>query len=235
MQFIGETLLLAWGLIVSFDPVVYGIVILSLKVSFFSLFISCAVAVPLGVALGVYMFFGRNFLILVSNTLMGLPPVVVGLSVYLILSRSGPFGWMNFLYTPYAMIMAQFILILPIVTSLTCQKIEELRDEYKELFASLSVGKFHQFIIYLIDSRYALLTIFLAGFGRAISEVGAIIIVGGNIDHVTRMMTTAIAMHTSQGDLTLAMSLGLILLLIALAVNLIIFTLRFLAKKYGYD
>tara|TARA_B100000674_G_C37100864_1_gene584501 strand:- start:94 stop:522 length:429 start_codon:yes stop_codon:yes gene_type:complete len=142
---------------------------------------------------------------------------------------------MNFLYTPYAMIMAQFILILPIVTSLTCQKIEELRDEYKELFASLSVGKFHQFIIYLIDSRYALLTIFLAGFGRAISEVGAIIIVGGNIDHVTRMMTTAIAMHTSQGDLTLAMSLGFILLLIALAVNLIIFTLRFLAKKYGYD
>ena len=142
---------------------------------------------------------------------------------------------MNFLYTPYAMIMAQFILILPIVTSLTCQKIEELRDEYKELFASLSVGKLHQFIIYLIDSRYAMLTIFLAGFGRAISEVGAIIIVGGNIDHVTRMMTTAIAMHTSQGDLTLAMSLGLILLLIALAVNLIIFTLRFLTKKYGYD
>ena len=151
MQFIGETLLLAWGLIVSFDSGVYGIVILSLKVSFFSLFISCVVAVPLGVALGVYRFFGRNFLILVSNTLMGLPPVVVGLSVYLILSRSGPFGWMNFLYTPYAMIMAQFILILPIVTSLTCQKIEELRDEYKELFASLSVGKFHQFIIYLID------------------------------------------------------------------------------------
>ncbi|MED5531102.1 MAG: ABC transporter permease [Pseudomonadota bacterium] len=235
MDFIIEILDLALALIISFDEVVFEIVWLSIKVSFTALILSCLVAVPLGIVLGVNRFFGRNFLILLFNTLMGLPPVVVGLSVYLILSRSGPLGWMNFLYTPYAMIIAQMILIIPIVTSLTCQKIEELFMEYRELFLSIRVKKSQQFWVYLLDARYALLTIFLAGFGRAISEVGAVIIVGGNIDHVTRMMTTAIAMHTSRGDLSLAIALGLILLFIALVVNLTVFVLKVMAKRFGYD
>ena len=235
MQFINETLSLAWGLILGFDSKVFEIVWLSLKVSLTSLILSCFFAIPLGIILGVYKFVGRNFVVLILNTLMGLPPVVVGLSVYLLLSRSGPMGWMNFLYTPYAMIIAQFILIFPIISSLTCQKVEELNSEYRDLFVSLRVKKTQQFLIFFLDSRFALLTIFLAGFGRAISEVGAVIIVGGNIDHVTRMMTTAIAMHTSQGDLSLAMALGIILLLIALTVNLLVFSLRLFVKKYGYD
>ncbi len=235
MQFIFEILSLSWGLIVGLDIKVFEIVWLSLKVSLTSLLLSCFFAIPVGIVLGVYNFFARNFFILILNTLMGLPPVVVGLSVYLILSRSGPMGWMNFLYTPYAMIIAQFILIFPIISSLTCQKVEELNGEYKELFISLQVKKTQQFFIFFLDSRFALLTIFLAGFGRAISEVGAVIIVGGNIDHVTRMMTTAIAMHTSQGDLSLAMALGIILIFIALTVNLLVFSLRIFVKRYGYD
>lgn len=235
MQFINETLVLAWGLIIALDPVVFEIVAISIKVSLVSLILSCIIAVPLGILIGSCKFFGRSLVILISNTLMGLPPVVVGLSVYLLLSRSGPLGWLNFLYTPYAMIIAQMILIIPIVISLTSQKAEELYVEYKDLFLSLRIKRHQQFYIYFLDAKYPLLTIFLAGFGRAISEVGAVIIVGGNIDHVTRMMTTAIAMHTSRGDLSLAMALGLVLLSIALSVNLIVFILKIVTKRYGYD
>tara|TARA_Y100001934_G_C11989537_1_gene602493 strand:- start:225 stop:725 length:501 start_codon:yes stop_codon:yes gene_type:complete len=152
---------------------------------------------------------------------MGMPPVVVGLIVYLLVSRSGPLGWLEILYTPYAMILAQIFLILPIIISLSTQIFEELHKEYKDFFMIFSVPPDKSVVTYIVDSKDSLITIFLAGFGRAISEVGAVIIVGGNIDHVTRVMTTTIALETSKGDLPLALALGIILLFISLIINVI--------------
>jgi tungstate transport system permease protein len=168
------------------------------------------------------------------NALMGLPPVVVGLLVYLHLSRAGPLGFLGLLYTPWAMIIAQTILIAPIVAALSRQVLEDLHTEYAEQFRSLCLSHWQTVQALLWDARYSLLTVGLAGFGRAVAEVGAVIIVGGNIDHLTRVMTTAIALETSKGDLALALALGIVLLVIALAVNAGVQTLRLTAMRHAY-
>ncbi|MCB1785916.1 MAG: ABC transporter permease, partial [Gammaproteobacteria bacterium] len=165
---------------------------------------------------------------------MGLPPVVVGLLIYLLLSNAGPLGWLQLLYTPTAMIIAQAVLITPIVAALSREIIEQLHDEYAEQFRSLSVPRSTAAAALLWDARYSLLTVALAGFGRAVAEVGAVIIVGGNIDHLTRVMTTAIALETSKGDLALALALGIVLISIALSVNAAVMSLRLTATRYAY-
>jgi len=165
---------------------------------------------------------------------MGLPPVVVGLLIYLLLSNAGPLGWMRLLYTPTAMIIAQAVLITPIVAALSREILEQLNNEYAEQFHSLSVPGTTAAGALLWDARYSLLTVALAGFGRAVAEVGAVIIVGGNIDHLTRVMTTAIALETSKGDLALALGLGIVLITIALSVNAAVMTLRLTATRYAY-
>ena len=167
------------------------------------------------------------------NALMGLPPVVVGLIVYLHLSRAGPMGSFGLLYTPTAMIIAQVILIMPIIAALSRQVLEDLNTEYAEQFRSLSIPRKTAMVALIWDARYSLLTVALAGFGRAIAEVGAVIIVGGNIDHLTRVMTTAIALETSKGDLPLALALGLVLLAIAFAVNAAVMSLRLTTGRYA--
>ena len=221
-------------LVFTFNTDLYEILLLSLKVSCFSLFFSCLLGLPLGTFLAIKNFWGRDIILIFFNTMMGLPPVVVGLVVYLLISRSGPFGWLGILYTPTAMIIAQMILIIPIIVSLTAQSIEEIHQEYKALFYSLVVPSHKAIIAYLFDSRYLILTVMLAGFGRAISEVGAVIIVGGNIDHLTRVMTTTIALETSKGNLSLALALGIILLSIALITNFILIRLKIRAKQRMY-
>ena len=221
-------------LVFTFNTDLYEILLLSLKVSCFSLFFSCLLGLPLGTFLAIKNFWGRDIILIFFNTMMGLPPVVVGLVVYLLISRSGPFGWLGILYTPTAMIIAQMILIIPIIVSLTAQSIEEIHQEYKALFYSLVVPSHKAIIAYLFDARYLILTVILAGFGRAISEVGAVIIVGGNIDHLTRVMTTTIALETSKGNLSLALALGIILLSIALITNFILIRLKIRAKQRMY-
>ena len=221
-------------LVFTFNNDLYEILLLSLKVSCFSLFFSSLVGLPLGTFLAIKNFWGRDITLIFFNTMMGLPPVVVGLIVYLLISRSGPFGWLGILYTPTAMIIAQMILITPIIISLTAQIIEEIHQEYKSLFYSLVVPSHKAIIAYLFDARYSILTVMLAGFGRAISEVGAVIIVGGNIDHLTRVMTTTIALETSKGNLSLALALGIILLSIALITNFILIRLKISAKRRMY-
>ena len=188
--------------------------------------LSLLIGLPAGAAIAIGRFPGRFSLIVLSNSLMGMPPVVVGLLVYLALSRAGPFGVLGLLYTPTAMVIAQTLLITPIIIALARQTIEDLNLEYAEYFASLAIGSSHRVVTLLWEGRYSLLTVGLAGFGRAISEVGAVMIVGGNIDHLTRVMTTAIALETSKGDLELAMALGIILMLLALAVNVLLFFIR---------
>jgi len=208
------------------DPDLVEIVLLSMKVSLTATLLACLVGLPLGAVLGMHRFPGKSIVTILVNTLMGMPPVVLGLIVYLMLSRSGPLGFLQLLYTPTAMIIAQFALVLPIVTALTRQLIEDSWKDYQETMQSLCVPKFRCVSTLLMDNRYSLLTATLAGFSRAISEVGAVIIVGGNIDHLTRVMTTAIALETSKGDLALALALGAILLLIALFVNAAVFASR---------
>ena len=224
----------AFDLFLTFDKDFFEILLLSMKVSFLSLLLSCLVGLPLGTYLAIKNFWGRDTVLIIFNAMMGLPPVVVGLIVYLLISRSGPFGWLGVLYTPTAMIIAQMILITPIVVSLTAQIIEEINEEYKDLFKSLVISSHKALIACLYDARYSILTVILAGFGRAISEVGAVIIVGGNIDHLTRVMTTTIALETSKGNLSLALALGIILLLIALIINLILISLKTRAKRRMY-
>ena len=177
------------------------------------------IGLPAGSALAVFKFPTRKIIIATSSALMALPPVVVGLVVYLYLSRNGPLGWLELLYTPTAMIIAQVILVTPIIMSLSCQIIEDLQEDYREYFFSLVIPPQKAVLAYIYDARYSLVTVILAGFGRAISEVGAVIIVGGNIDHLTRVMTTSISLETSKGNLPLALALGIILLIISLSVN----------------
>lgn len=219
MSIFQEALTTAFLLIVQLDADLVEIIGLSMRVSLTALLIACVIGLPLGAVMGTRDFPLKNALRAVFNALMGVPPVVVGLLVYLHLSRSGLFGALELLYTPTAMIIAQVILILPIIAALSSQILEDLHEEYCDLFTSLVVPPRKAIIAYLIDARYSLTTIILAGFGRAISEVGAVMIVGGNIDHLTRVMTTAIALETSKGELALALALGLILLLLALLVN----------------
>ena len=191
--------------------------LLSLRVSLSAVGLACLIGMPLGAALAVLRFPGRGAVIVLVNALMGLPPVVVGLLVYLLLSNAGPLGVLQLLYTPTAMIIAQTVLVTPIVAALTRQVIEDLHAEYAEQLRSLGVGRRATVATLLWDGRYSLITAALAGFGRAIAEVGAVIIVGGNINHVTRVMTTTIALETSQGQPRPGAGLGLILMTLAIA------------------
>ncbi|MGR3565391.1 MAG: ABC transporter permease [Heliomarina sp.] len=218
MQNFAEELRHAMVLILSGDRDLWEIVLLSLRVSVFAVLIAAILGMPLGAALAVGRFPGRRGVIILVNALMGLPPVVVGLLVYLCLSRSGPLGVLQLLYTPTAMIIAQVVLVTPIITALTRQTVETLNAEYAEQLRSLGVSRLASVPTLLWDGRLSLLTALLAGFGRAIAEVGAVIMVGGNINHVTRVMTTTIALETSKGNLALALALGVIL--IALAVSM---------------
>jgi tungstate transport system permease protein len=234
MQDFGASFGLAFQLIISADPDLAEIVMLSLRVSLTAVIVACAVGLPLGAALAVTRFPGRGLSIAVLNSLMGLPPVVVGLILYLLLSNAGPLGVLGLLYTPSAMIIAQTVLVAPIVAALARQTLEDLNAEYDEQLRSLGVGRMRAIPTLIWDGRYSLLTVALAGFGRAIAEVGAVIIVGGNIDHLTRVMTTAIALETSKGDLALALALGIILVALAIAVNAAVMTLRHTAVRSAY-
>lgn len=225
----------AINLIITLDVELVEIVILSLKISLSALLISIIVSLPVGSVLAISKFFGRKFLIVTFNSLMGLPPVFVGLVLYLVFSANGPLGAIEILYTPYIMIIAQVVLILPIMISLSRQIVEQIYEEYSELFSSLNANGIEKMKAILWDGRYQLVTAILAGLGRALSEVGAIIIVGGNIAHVTRVMTTTIALETSKGNLELATALGLILLIISMIVNLFIEVLKSFSKKISYD
>jgi tungstate transport system permease protein len=209
----------AGRMIAEFDAAVVEIVLLSLRVSLTAVLIACVIGLPIGAAIAVGRFPGRRPLIVLLNALMGLPPVVVGLIVYLMLSRAGPLGQFGILFTPAAMIIAQTILIAPIVAALSRQVIEDAWQEYREQLRSLGAGPAASALTLLWDTRFSMVTIVLAGFGRAAAEVGAVIIVGGNIDGVTRVMTTAIALETSKGDLPLALGLGIILITLVLTLN----------------
>jgi tungstate transport system permease protein len=209
----------ALSLILSGDPVLGEIVLLSLSVTLTALLVSAVIGLPAGAALALARFPGRSVLVVTLNALMGLPPVVAGLIVYLMLSRSGPLGWLGILFTPSAMIVAQTLLITPIIVSLTRQVVEDLWAEYEEQLRSLGSSRRQAVPTLLWDGRFSLITAILAGFGRASAEVGAILIVGGNIAGYTRTMTTAIALETSRGDLALALGLGIILLGVTLSLN----------------
>ncbi len=225
---------MALSLVLSGDGDLYQIVILSLRVSLTATALACLMGLPLGALLAVTRFRGRGGVLVLVNALMGLPPVVVGLLVYLQLSRSGPLGFLGLLYTPSAMIIAQCILITPIVAALSRQVLEDMHTEYAEQFRSLSLSRTRSMQALLWDGRFTLLTVALAGFGRAVAEVGAVIIVGGNIDHLTRVMTTAIALETSKGDLALALALGIVLMVLALGVNATVQSVRMSAMKQAY-
>ncbi|GAA4219638.1 ABC transporter permease [Sagittula sp. NFXS13] len=226
MQDFGDAFGLAFGLVLNPSADLIEIVGLSLRVSLSACLLACLIGLPLGALLAITRFPGRGAALVVVNALMGLPPVVVGLLVYLALSRAGPLGFLGLLYTPTAMIVAQTILIAPIVAALSRQVLETLHDEYAEQFRSLCLTRWQIMQALLWDGRMALITVALAGFGRAVAEVGAVMIVGGNIDHLTRVMTTAIALETSKGELALALALGLVLMIIALGVNALVQGLR---------
>ncbi len=234
LQSMGEALSLAVQLVISADSDLLEIVLLSLRVSLSATLVALVVGLPVGALVAISRFRGRTLVLVVMNALMGLPPVVVGLLVYLHFSRSGPLGFLGLLYTPTAMIVAQTILIAPIVASLSRQVLEDLHAEYAEQFRSLGLSARQTIQALLWDARYSLLTVGLAGFGRAVAEVGAVIIVGGNIDHLTRVMTTAIALETSKGELGLALALGIVLLVIALGVNAAVQSLRVTAARMAY-
>jgi tungstate transport system permease protein len=209
-------------------------VLLSLRVSLAAVVIAGIIGLPLGAAIAVGRFPGRQALIVVLSALMGLPPVVVGLAVYLLLSRAGPLGEWGILFTPSAMVVAQTILIVPILAALSRQVIEDAWQEYREQLRSLGAGPVTTALTLLWDTRFSLVTVVLAGFGRAAAEVGAVMIVGGNIDGVTRVMTTAIALETSKGDLPLALGLGVILLTLVLMLNAAAYWVKEAAqRRYG--
>jgi tungstate transport system permease protein len=226
MSDITQAFAAAFGLIAARDPGLLEIVLLSLRVSVTAVAIASLIGLPLGAAVALFRFPGRRTVAVLLSALMGLPPVVVGLVVYLLLSRSGPFGVLGLLFTPLAMIVAQTVLIAPIVAALARQVVEDLWVEYSEQLRSLGATPGGAIWTLLWDGRFSLVTAVLAGFGRASAEVGAVMIVGGNIDHVTRVMTTAIALETSKGDLPLALALGAILLAIVLCLNAGAFAIR---------
>ncbi|HVO87114.1 MAG TPA: ABC transporter permease [Casimicrobiaceae bacterium] len=234
MPTLSESLALAVRLVTDLDPKVLAIVLLSLRVSLLSTIASALLGLPLGALIAIARFRGRGGVVAVLNALMGLPPVVVGLLVYLMLSRAGPLGGWGVLFTPTAMVVAQTVLITPLVAALSRQIVEDAWNELQEQLNSLRAGLGRRIATLLWDTRYALATVVLAGFGRAASEVGAVIIVGGNIDGVTRVMTTAIALETSKGDLPLALALGFVLITLVLAINLAAQSLREWARmRFG--
>jgi tungstate transport system permease protein len=209
----------ALRLIFSGDATLGGIVLLSLGVSLSAVLVATVIGLPLGAAIGVGRFPARRAVVVLLNAMMGLPPVVVGLFVYLMLSRAGPLGSFGILFTPTAMVIAQTILILPIIAALCRQAVEDAWAEYEEQLRSLGATGLSAALTVVWEIRFSLLTAVLAGLGRASAEVGAVIIVGGNIDGVTRVMTTTIALETSKGDLPLALALGLVLILLVIALN----------------
>jgi tungstate transport system permease protein len=209
----------ALQLVFSGDATLYSIVHLSLYVSLSAVVLAALVGFPLGAFLALVRFPGRTTFVVVINAFMGLPPVVVGLAVYLLLSRSGPLGFLGILFTPRAMIVAQALLVLPIIAALARQTIEDLWLEYRDELTAMRIGPFGRVATLLWDARFSLVTTLLAGFGRAAAEVGTVILVGGNIEGFTRTMTTAIALETSKGDLPLALGLGLVLITIVIGVN----------------
>ena len=224
----------AGRLIAGADSKLVEIVLLSVRVSLTAVVLASLIGLPLGAAIAVGRFPGRQTLIVLLNALMGLPPVVVGLFVYLMLSRAGPLGQFGILFTPAAMVVAQTILIVPIVAALSRQVIEDAWQEYREQLRSLGAGPLTSALTLLWDTRFSLVTIVLAGFGRAAAEVGAVMIVGGNNDAVTRVMTTAIALETSKGDLPLALGLGIILISLVLTLNAGAFWIKEAAqRRYG--
>src|SRR6476646_8714637 len=220
--------------IVTLNPQLLQIIALSLKVTLTAVAIATLLGFAVGGVLAVYSFPGRGAVAAVLSALMGLPPVVAGLIVYLLLSNTGPLGVLQLLYTPQAMILAQVILVTPIVAALTRQTCEDLLEEYREQLRSLGASSAEIVTTLLWDGRYRLITAVLAGFGRAIAEVGAVMIVGGNINHVTRTMTTAIALETSKGNIALALALGMILLAIALVVNVALMGVLRFASRLAY-
>jgi tungstate transport system permease protein len=222
----------ALQLVLSGDPSLYAIVRLSLAVSLGATLLAALLGAPLGALVAMSRFRGRQVVVVALNALMGLPPVVVGLAVYLLLSRSGPLGELGLLFTPTAMVVTQTMLVLPIIAALTRQTVEDLWREYRDEFAAMGVGRMHRIRTLLWDARFSLLTALLAGFGRAAAEVGSIIIVGGNIEGFTRTMTTTIALETSKGNLSLAMGLGIILIGIVLAVNVAAWAVRHFGARF---
>jgi tungstate transport system permease protein len=219
----------ALELILTADPALLTIVRLSLIVSLTAVAVSALIAIPFGAFVALNRFPGREGVIVLLNALMGLPPVVAGLAGYLLLSRSGPLGFLGLLFTPTAMVIAQTILVTPIIAALTRQTIEDLWDEYRDELTAMNVGPFRRVRTLIWDARFSLVVTLLAGFGRAAAEVGAIIIVGGNINGFTRTMTTAIALETSKGDLSLAIGLGAVLIAIVVVIN----ALAWLTRRAG--
>jgi tungstate transport system permease protein len=231
---LSQAALQALRLVGGADPKLIQIVLLSLRVSLSAVVIAAALGLPIGAAIAVARFPGRHSVVVLLNAMMGLPPVVVGLAIYLLLSRAGPLGELGLLFTPTAMVIAQAVLITPIIAALSRQVVEDAWSEYREQLRSLGESRLGAAMTLLWDVRFSLVTLVLAGFGRAAAEVGAVIIVGGNIDGVTRVMTTAIALETSKGDLPLALGLGLILLTIVIALNAAAYLVKESAQhRYG--
>jgi tungstate transport system permease protein len=223
----------ALQLVMTGDPGLFAIVRLSLLISLSAVLLAALVGVPVGALLALTRFRGREVPIVILNALMGLPPVVVGLAIFLLLSRSGPLGSWGILFTPQAMVIAQTVLVAPIIAALTRQTIEDLWVEYRDELAAMDVGPGRRIVTLIWDARFSLVTALLAGFGRAAAEVGAIIIVGGNIEGFTRTMTTAIALETSKGDLPLAVGLGLILIFIVILINAMAWAMRHAGERYA--
>ena len=230
-----EIIIKAFELILTFDKDLYEIIFLSLKVSSIALTFSILIGLPISAFVATNNFLGKKIIKILFNSLMALPPVFVGLILYVIFSKSGPLGFFEILYTPVIMVVAQVVIILPIIVSINTENLEILYKEYEDLFKIFNAKKINKIIIVLWDARFSMLTCILAGLGRALSEVGAIIIVGGNIVHYTRVMTTTIALETSRGNLTLAMSLGIILIVIALILNSFALIVNGISTKYSYD
>ncbi|HEY8122502.1 MAG TPA: ABC transporter permease [Myxococcota bacterium] len=233
MTEIAEAFRTAWRMIASGDAALLEIVALSLRVTGAAVLLAALVGLPLGALLGVARFPGRRVIATILNTGMALPPVVVGLALYLVFSRSGPLGAHGLLFTPSAMVIAQALLVTPIVASLSRQAIEDLAREYDEQLRAFGASRLRVAATLLVEARYSLPTALLAGFGRAIAEVGAVMIVGGNIAHLTRTMTTAIVLHANRGDTALALALGMILVALAALVNAATEGLRVVARRAG--
>ena len=223
----------ALHLVLTGDAALFAIVRLSLVVSLSAVLLAALIGIPFGAWIALTRFPGREAVIVVLNALMGLPPVVVGLAVYLALSRSGPLGSLGLLFTPRAMIVAQTVLVAPIIAALARQTIEDLATEYRDELAAMNVGALGRVATLVWEARFSLVTTLLAGFGREAAEVGAIIIVGGNINGYTRTMTTAIALETSKGDLPLAVGLGMVLIAIVIAVNALAWTVRRAGERWA--
>ena len=225
---------LEFELISSGDAELWRIIWLSLQVSLSAVLIGCAVGIPAAAMLAIVRFPGRTAIITLLNAFMALPPVLVGLTVYLLLSRAGPLGELGLLYSVSAMIFAQTLLVTPLVAALARQTLADLHEEYDEFFRSLGISRLSMIAALIWDARFSLLTVALAGFGRAIAEVGAVIIVGGNINHATRVMTTTIALETSKGNLAIALALGIVLLSLAVAITSGLMAIRGTAQRLAY-